>query len=419
MDKFAQRRNIFDKIREKTNITGIAAEKFFSKDFEKAMTDVRAVDTQVREIMMGGTTGMTMKDLLAEVKGSINRREYIEAFTELGKIHAQATSIKSMLDGLKYNVENIHHDILLRNYKDNDKLSEKEKEVIKKRREDLLALQKRLANSNKLEMIKRAGLNSLMDIINNISTNSGRAAMAWEKKYPQEVQKWRSGTSAMLDEAKNIYSLLIDQLKLMAKARNVRNLDKYLEASSVVSKPIADFDKNFKKYYQDAIQPLIKKLELVAPAQVPPAAQNMPSESTSNQEVKKLNDQEVLSVQPDPFPEQKIDVSLESLAPGTNKSPGVSSSPQTEDALRALLNKGRLPLPSSKNDEESGPPAINNPFPLKSSHEKFYRVLNKFSDESPLILKSMIKKYAASIKVNDFETSLKLMAIANKIKAGD
>ncbi len=387
MDKFAQARNMLDKLREKTNLTGMAAEKFFNKEFGEAMAKLRVNDDQIRRTMLGETAGsqFSMKELLAMTKSSLNRREYIEAFTDLGKIHNQLISISELITGIKADMSAVHEDILLKKYKDNDKMSPKDKEKVLKRRQELLELQKRLANYRDSELVKTAGL---MDFFKNIGTDDGRARMAWEKRYPDEVKKWRTGTSAMLESAKYIYDLLIQQLKVMAKARSSRNLDNYINAADPLLKPISDFDKSFRSYYQNAIQPLIKKLELDNPGT--PAETSQAPKEVSEKEVNP--DVKPLTVNPDPFPQQLGDTLV------SGDAPNLSSTQQISEPLLNDLMKKELATTT------------------KSAHAQFYRVLEKFSNESPLILKSIISKYAASIINSDLKTSIKLSKIASAIK---
>lgn len=393
MDKFAQKRNIWNKIREKTNLTGIAAEKFFNKQFADAMEKLRINDDKIRKIMLGEEVSDTsMKALISQVQDSIKQREYVDAFMELGKIHNQLTAIKGLILDLKMNMSAVHEDMLLSGFKETEKMPEKEKERVRKRRQELADLQKRLAQRHEVVIIKNA--NFLTSFYKNIFTEPGRARMAWEKKYPKEVEKWRSGSNLMLTNSKDLYTNLIEQLKIMAKARSVRNLDKYVEAAEALVPQITNFDKSFRDYYTNAIKPLVAKLELDNP--------NKPEEK--NEEVSEQ------------LQNQEIDVEVEEMGPETDKSPGNIAGPQTDPGLKKMFNK--LPLPSEVSDEESGPVGLLNPQPLKSAHEEFYSRLTKIASEKNINdVKNFIQKYAKVIENKDFATSLKLKSLAAKISS--
>lgn len=396
MDKLAQARGILDKLQEATNLTGIAAEKYFNKDFEKAMNQVRDSDDAIRSIMLGKKIGKSigkpedievltpMKELLAEVKSGLSKREYIEAFSDLGKIHQQLMSISGIINSLNIEIQSVHEDLLLGGLKETDKLSTEEKARRAKRRKDLAALQKRLAAKKYDRFIKEAGL---IDFFKNISTDRGRALMAWEKRYPAEVSKWRNGTETMLAAAKALYNQIIDQLKIAAKARAKRNLDNYLDSLSPLTAPIAAFDKSFRDYYNNAVKPLLAKLENDDP--------QAPAKTT--EVTKELSNQEVV--------------------PDTVKSDTLSQAP-TQVSFVNQLHQIDEPI------EEENPATLRDEglqqqmFDLrnkKSQHENFVKSLSKMGSEDPLVLKAMIHRYAKMIQATDFETSIKLFNIVKRI----
>lgn len=399
MDKFAQKRTFLNKLKEKTNLSGMAAEKFFNKEFAEAMNGLRKADDNVRKTMLGDISGLPAfqtKELLAQVASSLKTREYVDAFTQLGSIHSQFMSIKSEIENLKSEFSKVHEDLLLKNFKEDDKMSFEEKNKVIERRKNLAELQKRLAISANNQFIKQAFLG---DFFKNVGTERGRALAAWEKRYASEVAKWRDGTGRLLDAGKNIYKSMIDQLKVMAKARATRNIDDYINAAGVFMPAIADFNKDFKKYYQDAMLPLLKKLELDNPGVVP-------SETTapSDPAVKSLQNQEVVSPAAITAPQPVV---LEP-ASDTLRNPDVISKYIREEALE----KAQTNQLSSLDDTES-------PLTLRSaSHAQFYRILEKFASEKPSVLKKLISGYAKKIASSDSKTSVKLLKIASNIKAG-
>ena len=53
MDKNAQKRGLLDTIKEKSNISGIAAEKFFKPEQKRVMTLLNSTDDAIRAILTG------------------------------------------------------------------------------------------------------------------------------------------------------------------------------------------------------------------------------------------------------------------------------------------------------------------------------------------------------------------------------
>ena len=404
MDKLAQKRSLLNKLDEFTNLSGRAAEKFFNKEFEKAVIKLRQSDDAIRSIMLGKKIGESigadanhhlevltpMKDLLAKAKSSMNQREYIDSFTELGQIHQQLTSISSIIDSLNIEIKSVHDDMLVDKFKlkEDADMTPKEKEEIENRRRNLAKLQKRLADKKYDAFVKEAGL---MDFFKNISHKRGRALMAWEKKYPEEVSKWKNGTSSILDSARNIYSSLIEQLKVAAKARAGRNLDDYLNAMMAVKPNIEAFDKNFRTYYNNAVKPLLEKLKLDDPATV-----SAPSKTTE-------------------VPSEIKDVQVVTPTPSLTDVDGPNTLRNFNAPAHIDRSKPEPDLADVEPETLKDQALEDRLKQLRNAHADFMKTLQKMSGEDPKILKLVISKYAKSIQSKDIETSIKLFSIAKRI----
>src|ERR1700677_4593204 len=124
MQKTAQKRSVINKLREMTNVSGLAAENFFNPQFKEVMENLREIDANIRAIATGqeidgadpdpGNTGdsRSLKDLLKSAKSNFNRREYMTAVAELGNFHKKFFDINQQIGKLHNKVNEVHHQFL-------------------------------------------------------------------------------------------------------------------------------------------------------------------------------------------------------------------------------------------------------------------------------------------------------------------
>jgi len=261
MQKSAQKRSLLNRLREYTNIGGIATEKFFDPEFKKIMDQLRdEVDDPVRAIITGQQIGnaspsdeISLKDLVKSARSNANRREYMSAVADLGKFHKKMDEVVKKLQDFKNNVDKVHHQFL---FKDLD--SDTEKYL----REDLKT---RFAKYD-TEIVKEAGIG---DFWKNISSERGRALASWEKRYPKQVAKLKIETNRLIDKSESLLSSVISLLKKMATARATRKVDDYILTSEKIIKSYIDYDKSFKDYYTSQVKGFIEKQELLYPTTKP------------------------------------------------------------------------------------------------------------------------------------------------------
>src|ERR1700722_8619283 len=117
MQKIAQRRGILNKLREMTNVSGVAAEKFFNPQFQEVMENLRQVDDNIRSIVSGqsidsgdpGKDPTSLKKLIQSAKSNLNRREYMTAVAELGRFHKKLFDMITEIGNLHSKVDEVHH----------------------------------------------------------------------------------------------------------------------------------------------------------------------------------------------------------------------------------------------------------------------------------------------------------------------
>ena len=94
MNKTAQERTLWNKFVENIgDVSGIAAENYFSPDLKKIMETIRSEDDSIRSTVSGKFIGyaspkgeaISLKDLLKSAKSNFNRREYFKSISDLTK----------------------------------------------------------------------------------------------------------------------------------------------------------------------------------------------------------------------------------------------------------------------------------------------------------------------------------------------
>lgn len=462
MQKLAQTRSILNKLKEQTNVSGIAAERFFNDDFLRVMQSLRNTDNNIRSIIVGkpveggdaGRDPASIKQLLKDTKSNLNRREYMAAIADLGRFHAKFIEVANQINGLSHNVDKVHHDFLFKDLKEkNDP-----------RFEHLKELKKRLGEPNNY-IIKEAGI---MDFFHNIGTRRGRALAAWEKKYPKVVQKLRENILLVLNKSQSLYDIVLSQLKELADARASRNVDDYMKAGKVIANSLEKYDIVFRDFYHKEVKPWMDKTdafkddvvvgdkdigatpagkieETTVPEQEA-APLGLRPEQLAGQVGKQTSDTPPIGGFPHFYappvgsplegklpiveritPAPAVEANPPTLRTGppvmqtpVAKSPAVVQTPTAEVSPAALAAKEKQEAAAAaaiaaakKFKPPTGGKADDG---ITASHIKFYKTLEKMSGESPAILASYINKYARSIQSVDPETSIKLFGISKAIR---
>lgn len=410
MQKTAQKRSILNKLKEMTNISGKAAEKFFNPEFKKIMESLRSKDDQIRAIVSGesikssdkfdetgmpipnaspGSDAISLKALLKSAKSSINRREYMSAAGDLGRFHKKMADVVQLIASLDNDVDKVHHEFLF-------------KELSPEQKERLLYLKNKWSSDQQSNLVKRAGF--IDDFFYNLTNKRGKALAAWEKRYPKIVGKIKTDTVALLAKSEALLDFVLITLKEMASARATRNLDTYIAAASKITKSYNAYDSGkggFKDYYTGTIKPYLDKVNLMeekpeevkpgaAPVAVPdlnmPPKSNLPSTNETSGPAPDLN-----------LPSKPVVPAM----PATPPSAGTEPERKTDPGAPPVM----------KNEFTAKPPTPGS----KKAHNEFLSSLESMSSESPAMLALYIKKYAQSIQSTDLETSINLLKISKAI----
>lgn len=463
MNKIAQRLNWYNKLQEMSDLSGKRMEKKFTESFKVVMDNLRKADDNIRSIVVGESLGdgdpgadkTSLKDLLKQSKSNINRREYMTAISLLTRFNKKLREINTVISTLKQETDDIvHGEFLYKGLSDEDR---KHLEDLKTHWETTASLED--------ELIKQAGLG---DFLYGMFNERGRALAAWEKRYPKKMKQLKEGLLTLQAEAEKTNAAILGSLKLMAAARSTRNPDKYFEAampkSGGIKASVANFDVQFKKLYDGQISPLIKDIKL-----------NAPTVSVDKKETKEMGDQTIptkenVKIKTDFGPDIETNVPVSpgggpshlSMPPMPTETPGV---PDTEKTVSMTPTERSISMtPTEKVGPPSGmvdpysrteyaprsstinpvsptlPPTpeeleelgggraaevarqIQQTNPLSthptipSAHASFFSSLQKMGNESPLVLASLISKYARKIQSNDPLTSIQLLKIVKQIR---
>lgn len=475
MDKIAQKRNILDKVKEWSNISGRAAEAFFKPEFKRVMTTLRMIDNNIRSIVTGesigeekdmegetikgdpGSDSISMKDLLKSAKSNINKREYILAVSDLGRFHKKMFEVTQQLGKLTYDIDAIHHQYLFG--------TEDEPVLKDEHKKHLQDLKTRFARQQRMEIIKEAGI---MDFFYTLSRR-GRALAHWEKRFPKQVGKLKKDTAALYAKSEAIQGQLLSILKELAAARSVRNVDAYEKGAKKIGDIYKNYDGLFKTYYNENVKNFLEKVDL-GPAQ-PVDAKD--SKEMGNQPVDV--EKEKMKIKTDIGPDIKTDVTMPPSGPNipshlsmppVPKGPGGVAPTQTmtqnvppltmpsadPSTQRYVSTTPTQPYVSTTPTIVTGPPSgmtspslpysPTTPAPYSpagmpaspkmsaeemrafeaqhgiasEAHQKFYTVLESLSGETPRVLATFITKYARKIQQSDPATSIQLFNIVKRIK---
>lgn len=400
MQKLAQKRSILNRLREKTNIGGIAAEKFFNPEFERVMDSLRSADNKIRSVASGtdiegetsGEDSVSLKDLLKSAKSNVNRREYMTALAFLGRFHKKVENIAKFIEQLKFDVDKVHHDFL---FKD---LDDDQKKYLQEMKGRFAAAQPALVAEG-----------SILDFLSNIGTERGRALAAWEKRYPKQVKQIKKDITNIYGKSESLLAHILSSLKSMASARATRKIDDYMEGANRIVSHYNNYDRQFKDYYSGELRSFLSKQEILNPTK--PVADSS-----------ELGKQEIA---PEKAP-STIPVSNEDLE--TAPAPSNLTPEQVAESLKApkVPNiivpeeaPATIPAPPPEDVEEEETNVEKHPeIPPAAAHRRFFDSLTAFADESPQFLVAHISRYARSIQASDPETAIQLFNVVKSIKLG-
>lgn len=436
MQKTAQERGVLNKLREWSNISGRAAESFFSPQLKEVMDQLREVDDNVRSIVSGksvdggdpGPSQDSMKKMLQSAKTNLNRREFMKAVTDLGSFHKSLAEVVSQLAKLDGKVNEVHHQFL---FPDDES------------HEGLRGLRERMA-SEQSALLKEA---SIGDFLHNLVNERGRAMAFYEKRYPKQVGKMKKDLTVLLAKSEALLGQTVGLLKEMASARATRNVDRYMSAAEKVKKNYESYHKQFQTFYTDNVKQFEKifmKAKEEAPSsevptdKAPGAEEEIPFDLTREKgpdTEQSPQTRVVIPSSPGSAPPSPVGPTIpaQPLAPhgpeaagsepfgmAPSFSPGVLIPPKMPTnigpySMPGAWQRDTTPAPAPEGMSERPPTSERATLPPMLAHKQFVTMLESLSGESPLVLAAVIRKYARSIQTSDPKVSAQLFKVASRI----
>lgn len=440
MLKTAQKRKILDRLRFSP---AKALKKTFDPQFAEIFDHLEKTDDAARAILTGeeisGThpgyehSGISCKDLLKSAKTNLNRREYMSAIADIGRFHKKLADAVEILNNFataaESKLEGVHKEFLFKDLPD-------------ERYHHISEFEKRLLAHMKSSIIKESGV---IDTFHNVFSDRGKALAKWEKTYPKKTSYIKNKIKDMLSKSESTFNFILNVFRKMTVARAKSNISNYVELINNIKKNYSSYHEEWKKNYAGTDQQKdpglksifdqmhgyvdsksVKKDEdmgqpIVEPLAEPLAAVKHPS----------FPDLDVQKGQPfAPTLNIEEPVSDKSTLPEIPSLEVPLSKPKTESLPEI---KPQAPKPAGKPKTKPAPPpapppssSVVEPKPAvivpkveevkkKSIHDNFMQSLETLSNESPLILRSYIKKYAEKISKTDPLTANRLFDIINRI----
>jgi uncharacterized coiled-coil DUF342 family protein len=421
MDKTAQERGIFNKLREWSNIPAEKATSFFAPEHERVMNKLRETDDAIRAELSGKAiegvdpaTGITQsaKELLKSARKNFLQNEFMTGISELGAFHQKMFQVVKQLDEFKIEVDKVHHQFL---FQDMDE-------------EKLNRLRSHMERKAKLEiadaMMKEAGMMDFFHKLHNAFTPRGRALAAWVKKYPKETKELRERGMKLVDAAQALLQNTLVVLKQMATARATRRPDAYKDSSDKIKAEFSKFsegEKGFNSYYHNVVKPFIETKE-----RIDAKRKQQEEMEKAKQEAAKAGpsgDQgppTVPSLPSPAAPAEQAPITLnQPPIPAAFGPPGGSPpfAPVPRRTLQLVEEPEETP-DSGPPDTEKTPPTLKGVAPPynTTAHQRFLESLESMSGEDPGILAKYISKYASSIQGQDPTTAIELFSIVKRLR---
>jgi len=439
MNKIAQRRGVFNKIREKLNAPGEALSGVFSPEFTRLMDTLRQVDDDARE------KAIDLKDMLKVAKSNFNRREYMTCISYLGKFHERIDEIKLELTKLNREAHAVHNEFLF------GELDNEHKEFLFNKMPERFKAKPvaKKADTGKADdgMSKEAGVK---DWWHNITSDRGKSLKHWEQRFPKEAKELKRQTERMLNRSEMFLNLILSTFKQLATFRATRKLEDYIKLSDTFIAKFGAYDAAFSEYFNGAVKKYIdaqrdseqRKAESdAARSAVPATSSEVPVvldpnavpvrdtvmdsgppsgvESVTDSLKEDLNSPKVFPTRDSDPPQSVIPVAKETgpvaTAPTTPAPPKpVAKAPLSTYPPPVSINpeqaKQNLKEYDLENPSFPPPPRV----PTITTQE-FIDKITKLSNGNPAVLSLEILRFAKTIEKTDKPTSERLLAIAKSL----
>jgi hypothetical protein len=329
MDKIAQRRGIFNKLREKINSPGESLIGAFSPEFTQLMDKLRDVDEKARE------DAADLKGILKTAKSSFNRREYMTSIAYLGEFHDTVDKVIKTLKGLNNEANAIHNEFLFGD------IEEKHKNYLFNQMPEKFKQKAKPASAQKADdgnaddsLEKEAGVK---DWWHNLTSDRGQALKHWEKRFPKQAKEIKRQTERMINRSEVFLNILQGAFKQLASFRATRKLEEYMKVVESFESKFNSYDASFNEYFNSTVKKYID------------------SKKEFDQTKKETERQKSFDMPEEKGSDKKIDLDLPSdgtPAPVGTSAPGVSPMPfpKTDEVSQSNIpiDLQEVPTPSQR-----------------------------------------------------------------------
>lgn len=347
MDKLAQERGIFNKIREKANITGKILESL-NPEFQDMMEKLRATDGKIRG------EAEDIKAIVRAAKSYHNRRDYLSAATNISAFHERCRLISAQLQKFINGVDLKHYKFLLDQFDDEQKQQLFGYDPNKEIGEDELSIDDFIVNDS---LEKKAGISDwwfaardpLADLAHNLTQERGIAMRALEKRFSISfLKELKANTDVMVVRTQKFLQILLSTFKKLAAALARRNVDQYVTSAKAFIAKFADFHQKFVKYYEKSIVPLKEQNNKLIAEQaeqqrlLEQQRQNMERQRAEQEKARlKQHDEDVSAltpkVQPAEEPEENEPISLTKVKSASEFISSLQSFANADDPRSLLM----------------------------------------------------------------------------------
>lgn len=248
MNKIAQRRKWYNKLREEMGTPAEAVTRMFSPEFSRLMDRLREVDDEARE------HAVDLKDILKTAKSNFNRREYMTAITFLGRFHEKTESIKKEFLKLIEETDLIHNEFLFKDLDPEHKkyLSETMSDRYKSKPKAPTAPAKGKADDG---LSKEA---DVKDWWHNLTSDRGKALKNWEKRFPKRAKEIKRQTEKMLNRSEMFMNFTLSTFKTLTGMRSTRSLEEYLKTAQNFIQKYDAYDAAFAEYFNTNVRSFVE-----------------------------------------------------------------------------------------------------------------------------------------------------------------
>lgn len=401
MDKEAQQRSFFSKVRDTLNIGGRILEEV-NIEFATIMGKLRESDADIRE------KATDLKQLATNAVKLVRARHYMDVAVNVSAFHERVRFIAAKMERFNSSVDLRHYSYLL------DQLPEQEKEKLFSYDPSKKITLDAEAADYSFALTKQAAFTDWFFQAENAEPNSKQntAMKSLENRFKIPLLKnLKAQSISMTERTYQFYKYMLLTFKKLGWAVATRKVDKYVEISNDFIRKFAEYHNHFVKYYETNILPLKQqqdKMKADQEAKTYAERANMAQEFQDRAQNYTGNSD--MSMAPGPAESLQTHFQAPSLPTQEEKAKVLDQLPSDEnkDNIPINLTTPKQPQPQ---EQKTKPRPMN--LRDRPATAAFISTLEKLASEDQAEeLLSMILKQSAELEGVDADKSLQLFAIA-------